>query len=598
MKADLKHTPLGYFIFFYREMGNKLIFNIFLATTLGLLDGVGLALFIPLLQFVNDAPGIATGESMGGLRFIFDGFSRIGIPINLFSVLIFMVFIFSIKGLLNYWLSMEQVDLRQKYMVKLRLGQIKQLQQLSYQGFLTLDAGKIQNAITAEVGKNLQAMIQFLATTKAAIVLVAYIMLAFLANWQFALFIMVGCILSNLIYRRIIESVKISSIEISKRGNLFNGFMIQCLHHFKYLRATGYFKQYAVKLQSVINEVENLNRKIGRNQAITASTREPIIIFIVAVVILVQITYLGASLGSILLSLLLFYRALNGLVVVQNTWQGFMQNVGGLQAVYDLSDSLQQFKEQEITTLMPKFHSQITLNDLYFAYGKKFALKGINLSIQKNETIALVGESGSGKSTLVNIMCALIAPTKGQLLVDGYSPDAYNINSYRAQIGYVTQEPIIFNDSVFNNVTFWAPVTAENIFRFWEVIEKVAMRDTVDNMTQKENTLLGDNGMLISGGQKQRISIARELYKDVELLIMDEATSALDSETENYVQENINQLRGAYTIIIIAHRLSTIKNADRIYLLEKGEIKGEGKFEELIEQSKRFGRMVSLQNIQ
>ncbi|SKB98276.1 ATP-binding cassette, subfamily B, MsbA [Parapedobacter luteus] len=597
MKSGLKHTPLGYFSFFYKSMGNKLVFNILLATTLGLLDGVGLALFIPLLQFVNDSSGIATGESMGGLRFILNGFENLGVPVNLFSVLSLMVIIFSAKGALNYWLSMEQVDLRQKYMVKLRLGQIKQLGQLSYRGFLTLDAGKIQNAITAEVGKNLQAMIQFLAATKASIVLVAYVVLAFLANWQFALFIMLGGFLSSFIYRRIIESVKTSSIEISRRGNLFNNFVIQCIHHFKYLKATNHFKLYAVKLQDVINEVEKLNRKIGKNQAITASTREPIIIFIVAIVILVQTNYLGASLGSILLSLLLFYRALNGLVLLQNTWQSFMQNVGGLQAVSDLSTSMQQFQEQEAATPIPKFRSQITLRELYFAYGEKLVLKGVDLNIQRNETIALVGESGSGKSTLVNIICALMAPTKGQLLVDGHSPYAYNIDSYRAQIGYITQEPIIFNDSVFNNVTFWAPPTTENVARFWEVIEKVALKDTVNNMGQKEDTLLGDNGMLISGGQKQRISIARELYKDVELLIMDEATSALDSETEGFVQESINQLKGAYTIIIIAHRLSTIKHADRIYLLEDGKISGQGRFEELIKNSSRFYRMASLQNI-
>lgn len=578
-------------------MGNKLIFNIFLATILGLLDGVGLALFIPLLQFVNDASSTASGESMGGLSFILDGFDSLGVPINLFTVLSLMVIVFTAKGLLNYWLTMEQVDLRQRYMVQLRLGQIKHLQRLSYQGFLKLDAGRIQNAITAEVGRNLQAMIQFLATTKALIVLVAYIVLAFLANWQFALFIMVGGLLSNVIYRKIIESVKTSSIEISRRGNLFNGFMIQCIQSFKYLKATNYFKQYAAKLKDVISEVEGLNRKIGKNQAITASTREPIIIFIVAVVILIQTNYLGASLGSILLSLLLFYRALNGLVLVQNTWQSFMQNVGALQAVADLSGAMEQYQEKETSAEIPKFSAQITLDKLSFAYREKLVLNSIDLTIRKKETIAFVGESGSGKSTLANMICALILPTRGQLLVDNLSPYNYDLDSYRAQIGYITQEPIIFNDSVFNNVTFWAAHSKENMNRFWKVLEKVAMRDVVEGMMEKEDTMLGDNGMLISGGQKQRISIARELFKDVELLIMDEATSALDSETENYIQESINQLKGEYTMILIAHRLSTIRHADRIYLLEDGTITGQGNFEELITSSDRFHRMVSLQNI-
>lgn len=597
MNKTLKHNPLGYFRYFYGYMGNKLIFNIVLAVILGLLDGIGLALFIPLLQFVNDAEGTASGESMGGMSFVLDGFAMLGVSINLFSVLTLMVIVFSIKGMVNYWLMMEQVDLRQKFMVRLRLHQINVLNTLSYQGFLKLDAGQIQNTLTSEVGKSLQAMIQFLGTTKSLIILISYIFLAFLANWQFALFVIVGGYLSNFLYRKIIESVKTSSIEISRRGNLFNGFIIQCIHHFKYLKATNYFNLYANKLKQVINEVEGLNRKIGKSQAVTSSAREPIIILIVAVVILLQTTYLGAGLGTILLSLLLFYRALNGLVLVQNSWQGFMQNVGALQSVSDLSALMQEHKEHINESTLPVFKHEIVLRDMNFAYGDKLVLRDINIRLRKNETIAFVGESGSGKSTLANVICALLPPKSGELLIDNQSPFLYNLDSYRKQIGYITQEPIIFSDSVFNNVTFWAARTEKNITRFWQVLEKVALKDFVDQLRDKEDTLLGDNGMLISGGQKQRISIARELYKEVELLIMDEATSALDSETENYIQDSINTLKGAYTMIIIAHRLSTIKNADRIYLLEEGRISISGSFSDLIQYSSRFSRMVSLQSM-
>lgn len=593
----LKHTPLGYFSYFYGYMGNRLIFNLFLSVILGLLDGLGLALFIPLLQFVNDAEEVASGETMGGMSFVLDGFGLFGLPVNLFTVLSFMVIVFSLKGMLNYWLTMAQIDLRQKYMIRLRLRQIALLDGLSYQGFLKLDAGRIQNAITAEIGKNLQAMIQFLGTTKSLIILVSYIFLAFLSNWQFAFFIIVGGYLSNFLYRRIIESVKASSIEISRRGNLFNGFMIQCIHHFKYLKATSYFGLYVNKLKQVIYEVEGLNRKIGKSQAITGSTREPIIIFIVAVVILLQTAYLGASLGSILLSLLLFYRALNGLVTVQNSWQGFMQNVGALQSVYDLAETMQDFQEKHHEQELPVFKDKIELINMCFAYGDKPVLRNINLVLNKYETIAFVGESGSGKSTLANIICALLATKTGELLVDGRSPFDNNLEAYRKQIGYITQEPIIFSDTVYNNVTFWAERTQENVSRFWQVLDQVALKDFVSQLKDGENTLLGDNGMLISGGQKQRISIARELYKDVELLIMDEATSALDSETENYIQESINSLKGNYTMIIIAHRLSTIKNADRIYVLENGAVTASGKYDELVISSTKFNNMVSLQQL-
>ena len=133
--------------------------------------------------------------------------------------------------------------------------------------------------------------------------------------------------------------------------------------------------------------------------------------------------------------------------------------------------------------------------------------------------------------------------------------------------------------------------------KFYKVMDMVSMKDFVENLEYKEDSTLGNNGVLVSGGQKQRISIARELYKDVELLIMDEATSALDSETEKYIKDNIDMLHGKFTMIIIAHRLSTIKNVDTIYLLDKGKILASGSYKDLIDKSDRFKRMVELQEL-
>ena len=156
---------------------------------------------------------------------------------------------------------------------------------------------------------------------------------------------------------------------------------------------------------------------------------------------------------------------------------------------------------------------------------------------------------------------------------------------------------MIFNDSIFNNVTFWQEKSEENEEKFRKTIEKVSLSEFLNELPEKENTQLGNNGILISGGQKQRISIARELYKDVELLILDEATSALDTETERHIKNNIDLLQGQTTLIIIAHRLSTIKNVDIIYLLDKGKIIASGDFDGLIKSSEKFRKMVELQEL-
>jgi subfamily B ATP-binding cassette protein MsbA len=221
----------------------------------------------------------------------------------------------------------------------------------------------------------------------------------------------------------------------------------------------------------------------------------------------------------------------------------------------------------------------------------------LDIDIPKNCTIAFVGESGSGKTTLANLIAGLIEPDKGSLTIDGTILKNYNLNTYRRRIGYISQDPVIFNDDIFNNITFWDEPTPENIARFWSTIELASLAAFIKSLPEKEKTNLGNNGILISGGQKQRISIARELYKKADILIMDEATSALDSETEKIIQENIERLHGSYTMIIIAHRLSTIKKADKIYLIEKGRVSASGSFNEMINYSDRFKRMVALQEM-
>jgi subfamily B ATP-binding cassette protein MsbA len=164
-------------------------------------------------------------------------------------------------------------------------------------------------------------------------------------------------------------------------------------------------------------------------------------------------------------------------------------------------------------------------------------------------------------------------------------------------MGYITQDAVIFDDSVFNNVTFWAEKSLENIKRFKEAIDKAHILQFVQNLSNKEDTRLGNNGVSLSGGQKQRISIARELYKEVDFLFMDEATSALDTKTEKNIQKSIDALKGEYTIIIIAHRLSTIRNCDNIVLLDKGKITAQGNYKVLIKNSTEFKDIINSQQL-
>jgi ABC-type multidrug transport system fused ATPase/permease subunit len=295
--------------------------------------------------------------------------------------------------------------------------------------------------------------------------------------------------------------------------------------------------------------------------------------------------------------LLLFYRALSFLVMTQNYWQGFIENSGGINAVNSLTREMAALQEVHGPVGFKNIQDSIELRGVTLSYDNLKVLDGISIDLPKKSTIALVGESGAGKTTLANMIAGLIRPDAGELYIDGIPMQQYNLNTYRDKVGYISQEPVVFNDTIFNNITFWAEPTPENQKRFREVLRMASLISYVESLPEKELTRLGDNGILISGGQRQRISIARELYKDTEVLIFDEATSALDSETEKIIQENIEQLRGTYTIVLIAHRLSTIKEADTIYLLEKGKVTASGSFDEMVHKSTRFKKMVSLQGI-
>lgn len=597
MKFAFKNNFIGYFKFFYRGTGYKLFINFFLCVIVSFFDGIGLAMFIPLLQAVGGNKEGTTSNSIGQLHYITDAIQNLGFELNINTVLAVLLIVFLVKGGIKFLQLIYQVNLRQSFIKKLRFNLANKLRQLSYKGFLKLDSGKIQNIFTVEMQRLYQSIFYYLVSAQSVVMLFTYIILAFLANYQFALLVGVGATLSNLFYRKVYTYTKKASVELSRKGNKFNSFLIQAITNFKYLKSTNYFALYSNKLREVIKETETLNKKIGFYNSITKSLKEPSIILVVLIVIKIQLTLMGASLSSILLSLLLFYRALTLLVTLQNNWQQFINNVGAIKAVSKLSEEMQLDQEVHRPTLFKTLQHELQVKDVVFSYGLHKVLDNINIKIPKNQTVAMVGESGSGKTTLANLIACLINPDSGQILADGVALEEYDLDSYRNKIGYISQESVIFNDNIFNNITFWAEPTSENQKLFWEVIELVSLKEFIENLHEKELTQLGDNGILISGGQRQRISIARELYKKAEILILDEATSALDSETEKIVRTNIDKLHGNYTIIIIAHRLSTIKNTDKIYLLEKGKISASGKFDDMLEYSERFKRMVALQEI-
>ena len=232
----------------------------------------------------------------------------------------------------------------------------------------------------------------------------------------------------------------------------------------------------------------------------------------------------------------------------------------------------------------------VEMRGVGFTYGEGKVLNNIDLSIKKGSMVALVGASGSGKTTLANILLRFYEPTEGSVMVDGRDVADYSVASWRSRIGVVTQEPALFNDSIFNNIAFGLEgVTPEQV----EQAAKIAnAHDFISEMEDGYDSIVGDGGSLLSGGQRQRICITRAIVGNPDLLVLDEATSALDTEAERCVQQGLEQAMKGRTVLVIAHRLSTVRNADEIVVLDKGEIVERGTAKELYEAGGIYRKMV------
>jgi subfamily B ATP-binding cassette protein MsbA len=242
-----------------------------------------------------------------------------------------------------------------------------------------------------------------------------------------------------------------------------------------------------------------------------------------------------------------------------------------------------------------EFKNKIEFKNVSFSYDEFSTLKNINLTIQKGSTVAIVGSSGAGKSTFADLIPRFQDVGEGELLIDDINIKNYNLYSLRKHMGIVTQEPILFNDTIANNIA----LGTENA-TMEQIIEAAKIANAHDFILQKEEgyaTNIGDRGNKLSGGEKQRITIARAILRNPPILILDEATSSLDTESERLVQDAINHMMQNRTSIVIAHRLSTIKHADEIIVLDKGEIIERGTHQQLIELEGTYKRLVTMQEV-
>jgi subfamily B ATP-binding cassette protein MsbA len=459
--------------------------------------------------------------------------------------------------------------------------------------------GDLISRFTNDVSEVENAVVNSLKfVMKEPITVIVYFGVLFFISFKLTLFTLILLPVTGGILAEIIKRLKRRAVQSQESL----GRIVNILDEtFSGMRVVQAFNARSFILRKVDNETsyhQKVNLSIARKNELASPVSEALGVMIVAGII-----FFGASLvlgnrpeltpGEFMLFLGIFAQVIqpaknfsNGITSVQKG----MVSAGRIFAVMDTTPAI---SNRPGAIKLQGFNSRIEFENVFFAYDKEHVLENIHLRIEKGKTIALVGPSGGGKSTLADLVPRFYDPSAGVVKLDGIPLPDYELESLRQVMGVVTQESILFNDTIFNNIAFGMEHAREE-----DVIQAARVANAHDFIMQTEQgykTTIGERGSKLSGGQRQRISIARAVLKNPPILILDEATSALDSESERLVQDALNNLMQNRTSIVIAHRLSTIQHADEIIVVQDGRIAERGKHDELIRQSGLYRKLSEIQ---
>jgi len=505
--------------------------------------------------------------------------------------------IYLLKGACTYGQTVLMNYIGQRIVADLRnkvYGQI-QMQPLSF--FTKNPTGVLMSRITNDVGYIQGAVSEAIASLlKDSFTLVCLIFVVFYRDWRLAIVSLVIFPLTIYPIAKFGEKMR----KLATRTQVTIGSLTTLLQEtISGMRIVKAFVREDYEKKRFAGENENLFKLALKSVSIGAIS-SPFMEFLGGVGIAAIIFYGGyqvisgnstpGTFFSFLSALIMLYEPIKRLTNVNNTIQ---QGIAGAQRVFSIIDTIPDIRNKTDAAYLPKISRHIVIEDVTFCYDETPVLKNINLAINAGEVVAFVGMSGGGKTTLVNLIPRFYDVTTGRIMIDGHDIRDITIESLRGQIGIVTQQTILFNDTVRSNIAYGdIEKNEEDIIR---AAKAANAHDFIVNLPQGYDTAIGEQGAKLSGGERQRISIARALLKDAPILILDEATSSLDTEAEIEVQGALDTLMKGRTTLIIAHRLSTIRHANRIIVITNGEIVEEGTHESLLTKKGEYFKFYNMQ---
>ena len=490
---------------------------------------------------------------------------------------------------------------------RLRVNTIQRMRDEMYSRVLEMNVGffsdqrkgDIMSKITQDV-----MVVQFCITNTLQVafrdpfLIVGYLVLMFSISWELSLFAIVFLPIVGLIIGRIVKKLRHPAKRSQERMADMVSILDESLSGMKIIKGYNATKFIINKFKSINKHFSELVISMAKRQQLASPMSEFLGITAVAVILvfggsLVEKDLItGAGFIAFIAAFSQITRPLRSFI---DQFANINQGVAAGERIFTIIDAESEVKDKEDAEEFKGLNDSIELRNVFFSYdGERDVINNVSIKIKKGQTIALVGPSGGGKSTLSELIPRFYDVKSGDILFDGKSVKDYTQESLRSKMSIVSQDTVLFNDSIEGNILMGRPTATHE-----EVIEACKVANAhgfISEASEGYDTNIGDRGTKLSGGQRQRLSIARAVLKNPEILILDEATSALDTESEKLVQEALTNLLKGRTSVVIAHRLSTIYNADRIYVIDQGRVAEEGTHQELLDKGGIYAHLIEMQS--
>ena len=519
----------------------------------------------------------------------------------LLYMIILIIALFLLKNIFNY--------LALFFITFLRNGVLRDLRDEIYDKVITLPIsyysekkkGDIIARISGDVNEVKNSMLSVLELiVKEPLTIIFAIVAMFLISVKLTIFVFIFIPVAGFIISRIGKSLKRKSDKVQREQGLFLSTLEETLGGLKVIKGFNAEARFNKKFQDSTNRYFNFANTLMNRQNLASPTSEFLGIATIAALlwyggnmVMVEETLSG---GSFIAYMALAYQILTPAKAISKASYQVKTGNAAAERVLEIIETKSDLEDKIDAIDKPDFNAEIKLNNISFKYEDDYVLKNFSLTVSKGSSVALVGQSGSGKSTIANLVTRFYDVNEGSIDIDGKDIKNLTKHSLRRLMGLVTQDSILFNDSIKNNIRLGKEnATDENII---DALKIANAWEFVKELPQKIETNIGDSGNKLSGGQKQRLSIARAVLKNPPIMILDEATSALDTESERLVQDALENMMKNRTSIVIAHRLSTIQNADLIVVMQKGEIAEQGTHTELIAKNGVYKKLVDMQSFE